>query len=75
MTTLTRESVYLGLAYGFRGLVHYSRGRSMVDMVLERSLSELHADPQADRDTWVWPGLLKAKPTLSDTLHYLGQVY
>jgi hypothetical protein len=38
--TLTKENTSLGLAYSFRGLVHYHLGRKhgsvQVDMVLER---------------------------------------
>ena len=41
MATLMKENISLGLAYRFRGLVHYCYGRkhgsTQVDMVLERS--------------------------------------
>jgi hypothetical protein len=41
----------LGLAYDFRGLVHYHHGRKhgsvQANMVLEKELRFLHVDPQA----------------------------
>jgi hypothetical protein len=41
----------LGLAYSFRGSVHYGRkhGSLKADMVLERELIVLHLDLQAAR--------------------------
>jgi hypothetical protein len=43
----------LGLAYSFRGLVHYHHGRihggMQADMVLERELKVLYLEPQAAR--------------------------
>ena len=52
--TLTRDNIYLGLAYSIRGSVHYHHGRKhgniQVDMVLEE-LRVLHLGPQAvERD-------------------------
>ena len=48
--TLIKENIQLGLAYGFRGLVHYHRGRKhgsiQADMVLEVR-RVLHLDPKA----------------------------
>ena len=50
MATL-KESIYLGLAYNFRGLVHYQQGRKPSDilavMVLEKELRVLHLELQA----------------------------
>ena len=50
--TLTKESVYLGLAYRFRGSVHYSHGglgggSVLAGMVLEEESGALHLDPKA----------------------------
>ena len=40
--TLIKDNIYLGLAYSFRGLVHYYHGRKhgnvQADMVLEKEL-------------------------------------
>jgi hypothetical protein len=40
-----KENIYLGLAYSFRGLVHYHHGRKhgtvQADMVLEKQLRVL----------------------------------
>ena len=48
--TLIKENIYLGLAYSFRGLVHYHHGEKngsiQVDMVLEKKLTALHLDLQ-----------------------------
>jgi hypothetical protein len=41
-TTLIKDNIELGLAYGFRGLVHYhgrKHGSVLADMVLERPRS------------------------------------
>ena len=57
--TLIKENISLGLAYSFRGLVHYhhggKRGRIQADMVLENKLRVLHLDPQAARKDCVLP--------------------
>ena len=49
--TLIKENISLGLAYSFRGLVHYHHGRKhgsvQADMVLEKELRVLHLDLQA----------------------------
>lgn len=43
--TIKKENTYLGLAYGFRGLVHYHHGRKhgilQIDMV-RKELGVLH---------------------------------
>jgi hypothetical protein len=45
MATLTKESIHLGLAYNFRGSVHYHHGRKHVSsqavMVLELMRAEI----------------------------------
>jgi hypothetical protein len=50
--TLTKGNISLGLAYRFRGLVHYhhggKHGRVWADMVLEEP-RVLHLDPKAAR--------------------------
>ena len=50
--TLTKANIELGLAYSFRGLVHYQHGRKhgnmQADMVLEE-LKVLHCDLKATR--------------------------
>jgi hypothetical protein len=50
--TLIKANIYLGLAYTFRGSVHYHHGRKhgsmQVNMVLEK-LRVLHLDPKAAR--------------------------
>ena len=50
-TTLIKESIELGLAHRFIGLVHYHHGRkhggTQADMVLEKELRVLHPDPKA----------------------------
>lgn len=49
--TLTQENVAVGLAYGFRGRVHYHQcgkpGGAQEDMVLEDKLRILYPDQQA----------------------------
>ena len=44
--TLIKENIELGLAYSFRGLVHYHHGGKhgcmQADMVLEKELRILH---------------------------------
>ena len=37
----------MGMAYSFRGIVHYLYGSVPVGMVLEKGLRILHFDPQA----------------------------
>ena len=49
--TLIKENISLGLAYSFRGSVHYHHGGKhdsmQADMVLEKELRVLHLDLQA----------------------------
>jgi hypothetical protein len=51
MTTeiLIKENISLGLAYSFRGSVHYhhggKHGSMQADIVLQRQLRILHLDP------------------------------
>jgi hypothetical protein len=49
--TLITESIELGLAHSFRGLVRYQHGRKHgggeADMVLEKEVRVLSLDPQA----------------------------
>ena len=61
---MTKASIIreLGLAYSFRGLVHYHHGREhgaiQVDMLLEKWLREFYIwihRQQVERD--YWPGL------------------
>ena len=47
LETLRMENIYLGLAYSFRGLVHYHYGSLQADMALEKELRVLHLDCQA----------------------------
>jgi hypothetical protein len=51
--TLTKENISLGVAYSFRGLVHYCHGRKygsiQTDMVLGMELRVLHLHLQAAR--------------------------
>ena len=53
MATLTKENIELGLAYSFRGLVHYHQGRKhgsiQADMVLEKKHRGLYLDLKAAR--------------------------
>ena len=76
MATLIKESISLGLAYSFRGLVHYHHGKKyggmQADMVLEKELRALHLDLRAaegdydGRSSW---SILDIKAHLhSDTL-------
>ena len=46
MATIIKESISLGLACSFRGLVHYHHGGNHHSM-LEKELRDLHLDPQA----------------------------
>lgn len=52
MTTavLIKENIYLGLVYGFRGLVYnyhdWEHGGTQADMILEKERSVLHLDWQ-----------------------------
>ena len=57
--TLTKESTKLGIACGFRGLIHYHHGRkhdgklagTQANMVLKKKLGVLHLDLQtAERE-------------------------
>ena len=52
--SLIKENIELGLAYSFRGVVHYHQGGKhgsmQVDMVLEKKLRVLDLDPQATGD-------------------------
>jgi hypothetical protein len=52
---LIKESIYLGLAYSFRGLVHYHHCvkhiSTQADMVLEKELRVLHLALQAAGET------------------------
>jgi hypothetical protein len=65
--TFIKENIRLGLAYSYRGLVHYHLGREdssmQADVVIERWLRALHLGLQAAGD---WPDLsfldLKAHP-------------
>jgi hypothetical protein len=47
--TLINKNIQLGLAYSFRGLVHYYHGRNhgsmQVDMMVEKKLRVLYLDP------------------------------
>ena len=45
MVTLIKDIISLGLAFNFRGLVHYAHGSVKADMVLEKELRVLHLDP------------------------------
>ena len=51
MATLIKESICLGQAHSFRGLVHYHHGKKhgvmQADMVLEKELRVLCLIPQA----------------------------
>lgn len=53
--------MYLGLAYSFRGLVHYQHGGKhggkQADMVLGKELRVLHPDVHATGETGPGPGL------------------
>ena len=46
--SLIKENIYLGLAYSFRGSVHYhnggKHGRIQVDVVPEKELRVLHLE-------------------------------
>jgi hypothetical protein len=47
--TLIKENISLGLAYSFRGLVHYhdrKHGSVQAGMVLEKELRVPHLNPQ-----------------------------
>jgi hypothetical protein len=48
-TTLIMDNIYLGLAYSFRGSVHFHHGRNQANMVLEQELRILHLDLKAPR--------------------------
>jgi hypothetical protein len=59
MATLIKDNIELGLAYSFRGLVHYhhcrKHGGMQADMVLEEELRVLHLGLKAARrldSTW-----------------------
>jgi hypothetical protein len=76
--TLIKETIYLGLAYRFRGLVCYSHGRKhgsmQQSMVLERYLRGIHLNQQgAGRERhWAWLEYLKPQsPPL--VTHFLQQ--
>jgi hypothetical protein len=50
MEALIKENISLGLAYSFRGLVHYCHskkyGGMQANMVLEKESRAVHLDPQ-----------------------------
>jgi hypothetical protein len=56
-TTLIKENSSLGMAYSFRGLIHYhhggKNGNFQADVVLEKKLSVLHLDPTAAGGNWL----------------------
>ena len=58
--TLIRKLIYLGLAYSFRGLVHYhhggEHGSMQADRVLEKSLRVLYLGPQVAGIKRHWTG-------------------
>ena len=47
-STLTNESIKLGIAYSFRGLVHchhgWEQGDTQLDILLEQELRDPHLD-------------------------------
>ena len=49
--TLLKDNIEFGLAYTFRGLIHYrhggNHGTMQADMLLEKELRVLHLDRQA----------------------------
>jgi hypothetical protein len=51
MAALIKEDISLGLAYSFRGLVHYHHdkkyGRMQADVLLKKELRVLYLDLQA----------------------------
>ena len=51
MATHINKNISLGLAYSFRGLVHYRHGSMQADMVLEKELRVPHVDLQAANET------------------------
>jgi hypothetical protein len=51
MATHINKNISLGLAYSFRGLVHYRHGSMQADMVLEKELRVLHLDLQEQKET------------------------
>ena len=52
-STFIKDSIYLGLAYSFRGSVYYHHGRKhgsvQADMVLVKKVRVLHPDPKEAR--------------------------
>jgi hypothetical protein len=70
--TLIKESISLGLAYSFRGSVHYHHGleygSKQADLVQERELRRIYnlIYREREREIGAWQGLLK--PTSSDSL-------
>jgi hypothetical protein len=54
--SLTKANIPMGLAYRFRGSVHYHHGGKhgsiQADVVLEKELRALHLDPQAAEVTY-----------------------
>jgi hypothetical protein len=59
MATLIKESILLGLAYSFRGLVHYHHGRKHgsvpAGIVMKKSLGVLHMESLAEDREKHWP--------------------
>ena len=57
--TLLKESISLGLAYSFSGLVHYHRGRehggTQLDVVLGKQLRSLGREKERQRQTETGP--------------------
>ena len=51
--TLTKANISLGLAYSFRGSIHYHHGEKhsvgQADRVMEKELRVLYLDPKAAR--------------------------
>ena len=71
---LIKETIYLGLAYSFRGLVHYHRvvnhGCTQTGMLLKKQLRVLHLDLQTAgrKSLWAWNVISEASEPIPNDL-------
>jgi hypothetical protein len=69
--TLIKESIYLGLAYSFKGIVHYHHNSTQAYIVVENSQRILYLDVQAAGKKVESRSSLSLKSTPSDSKHFI----
>jgi len=75
--TLIKANISLGLAYSFKGLVHYHHSRNhgtrQTDMVLEKEQRVLHLDPKAIRRDYLQSSWERVLNPMTIVTHFLQQ--